>query len=174
MATKTINQFTALSGALATGDELAVWDASDAATRRVTVATLIDAVEANANTFTAAQVFKHSSHDSHIKIDRTAAVDINNIYGITVSYVAPGADYLEIRNSTATQRIAVFHYNGHVGINAVTDAGVLAVNGDIALVDGMAAPSTTSGWAKIYIDSADGDLKIKFGDGTVKTIVVDT
>jgi len=101
-------------------------------------------------------------------------VDINNIYGITVSYVAPGADYLEIRNSTATQRIAVFHYNGHVGINAVTDAGVLAVNGDIALVDGMAAPSTTSGWAKIYIDSADGDLKIKFGDGTVKTIVVDT
>lgn len=42
------------------------------------------------------------------------------------------------------------------------------------LVDGVSAPSTVSGQAQIYVDTADGDLKIKFGDGTVKTIVVDT
>lgn len=47
-------------------------------------------------------------------------------------------------------------------------------DGGIALVDGITAPATLSGWAKIYVDSADGDLKVKFGDGTVKTIVVDT
>lgn len=43
-----------------------------------------------------------------------------------------------------------------------------------AVVDGVTEPATSTGWAQIYVDSADGDLKIKFGDGTVKTIVVDT
>lgn len=42
------------------------------------------------------------------------------------------------------------------------------------LVDGVGAPTTVSGYAGLYVDSADGDLKIKFGDGTVKTIVTDT
>lgn len=42
------------------------------------------------------------------------------------------------------------------------------------IVDGIAAPTATVGQAKIYVDSADGDLKIIFGDGTVKTIVTDT
>ena len=44
----------------------------------------------------------------------------------------------------------------------------------IVLVDGITAPSTVTGKALIYVDTADGDLKIKFGDGTVKTIVTDT
>jgi len=42
------------------------------------------------------------------------------------------------------------------------------------LVDGVGAPATVSGYAGLYVDSADGDLKVKFGDGTVKTIVTDT
>lgn len=44
----------------------------------------------------------------------------------------------------------------------------------VGLTDGVAEPDTKAGIAQIYVDSADGDLKIKFGDGTVKTIVVDT
>jgi len=44
----------------------------------------------------------------------------------------------------------------------------------LAVADGISAPSTAAGWAQIYVDSADGDLKVKFGDGTVKTIVTDT
>lgn len=51
--------------------------------------------------------------------------------------------------------------------NARTDKALL-------IKDAISAPSTTSGYATIYVDSADGDLKVKFGDGTVKTIVVDT
>lgn len=42
------------------------------------------------------------------------------------------------------------------------------------LVDGVTAPSSSSGFARIYVDTADGDLKIIFGDGTTKTIVTDT
>jgi len=32
------------------------------------------------------------------------------------------------------------------------------------------APSTRSPYAQIYVDTADGDLKVKFGNGVVKTI----
>lgn len=45
---------------------------------------------------------------------------------------------------------------------------------NLPIVDGVVAPATVSGIAYLYVDTADGDLKIKFGDGTVKTIVVDT
>lgn len=44
----------------------------------------------------------------------------------------------------------------------------------LALEDGVTAPAATVGFAKIYVDTSGGDLKIIFGDGTVKTIVVDT
>ena len=44
----------------------------------------------------------------------------------------------------------------------------------LAVSDGVTAPDATIGQAKIYVDSADGDLKVKFGDGTVKTIATDT
>ena len=44
----------------------------------------------------------------------------------------------------------------------------------LQITDGVSTPSTVSGQAIIYVDSADGDLKVKFGDGTIKTIVVDT
>lgn len=46
--------------------------------------------------------------------------------------------------------------------------------GQLNIKDGITAPSTESGHAVIYVDSADGDLKVKFGDGTVKTISTDT
>lgn len=45
---------------------------------------------------------------------------------------------------------------------------------NLMLKDGVTAPSTVSGAAVIYVDTADGDLKVRFSDGTVKTIVIDT
>lgn len=44
----------------------------------------------------------------------------------------------------------------------------------LQLLDGMPPPDTDVAYATIYIDEGDGDLKIKFSDGTVKTISVDT
>lgn len=63
------------------------------------------------------------------------------------------------------------------GTNNVGEAGIEAgeVHSQLfVLKDGVTAPSTFSGQAAIYVDSADGDLKIKFSDGTVKTIVTDS
>ena len=44
----------------------------------------------------------------------------------------------------------------------------------LQITDGIEAPATISGQASIYIDEDDGDLKIKFGNGAVKTISVDS
>jgi len=49
-----------------------------------------------------------------------------------------------------------------------------AYAGSLDLTDGIAAPAAVSGSAKLYVDTADGDLKVIFGDGTIKTIVLDT
>jgi len=53
-------------------------------------------------------------------------------------------------------------------------SGPMKANGYIGIKDGFPAPSTIAGYALLYVDSGDGDLKIKFGDGTVKTISTDT
>lgn len=44
----------------------------------------------------------------------------------------------------------------------------------LALTDGITAPTAISGQALVYVDTADGDLKVRFADGTTKTIVTDT
>jgi len=57
---------------------------------------------------------------------------------------------------------------------AATVYTAAAITDGLHLTDGVSAPSTTLGLAKIYVDTADGDLKVKFGDGTVKTLATDT
>lgn len=42
------------------------------------------------------------------------------------------------------------------------------------ITDGITAPSAATGRARIYVDTSDGDLKVIFADGTIKTIVTDT
>lgn len=53
-------------------------------------------------------------------------------------------------------------------------AGTGILSGLYVLADGITAPGAAAGQAKLYVDIADGDLKIIFGDGTIKTIVTDT
>ena len=53
------------------------------------------------------------------------------------------------------------------------DSGDIAFQQNISIPDGVTAPTTESGKTFIYVDSVDGDLKVKFGDGTIKTIATD-
>jgi hypothetical protein len=46
--------------------------------------------------------------------------------------------------------------------------------GALVLTDGITAPSSASGRAQLFVDTADGDLKVIFADGVVKTISTDT
>jgi hypothetical protein len=65
-------------------------------------------------------------------------------------------------------RSGMYYYGG-------VDLGAGTVNAThIGITDGVTAPSTTSGVAKIYVDTADGDLKVIFADGTIKTLATDT
>lgn len=60
------------------------------------------------------------------------------------------------------------------GVRAGTTYFEAYASGALGIADGISAPATVAGMAQLYVDTADGDLKVKFGDGTVKTIVVDT
>lgn len=44
----------------------------------------------------------------------------------------------------------------------------------LSLVDAISAPAAATGKARLYVDIADGDLKVKFADGVTKTIATDT
>lgn len=44
----------------------------------------------------------------------------------------------------------------------------------LTVTDGISAPSAVTGEAVIYVDTADGDLKVKFADGFVATIAADS
>lgn len=64
-----------------------------------------------------------------------------------------------------------------VSLRRLSSGTISFVSGGLTtlpLSDGVSAPTPASGKAILYVDSADGDLKIAFGDGTVKTIVTDT
>jgi parallel beta-helix repeat protein len=57
---------------------------------------------------------------------------------------------------------------------APTDSVLIGADKGFCLVDGITAPATRAGWATLYVDTSDGDLKVKFGDGTVKVLAADT
>lgn len=108
---------------------------------------------------------------------RNARIGMTNLQVWTQS----PALYFEAGNTEIMRLLSA----GRVLIGTTVDDGVnhLQVNGSVKAVytvtswldilDGVAAPATVAGWARIYVDTADGDLKIKFGNGTVKTIVTD-
>lgn len=116
----------------------------------------------------------------------------NATFAGTVATTGPvtssGAGYtnsgFKITNTSASRTTGWFLTNSGVSaLRDVTGAADLfdvdlggngTFRGWAAVKDGVTAPSATSGYAKIYVDTADGDLKVIFGDGTVKTIVTDS
>jgi hypothetical protein len=83
----------------------------------------------------------------------------------------------------ATQRIPTLTLKTHensvykaLSVIGWNDVEGLYLRGDgvVATKDGITAPTTATGFALIYVDTSDGDLKVKFGDGTTKVIAADT
>ena len=61
-----------------------------------------------------------------------------------------------------------------LGANNTADLVRIGLTGAVIIPDGIAAPAALAGKAKLYVDTADGDLKVIFADGTIKTIATDT
>ena len=61
----------------------------------------------------------------------------------------------------------------NVWYGAKFGAGNQITGGVIGIADGVTAPSTVTGVAQLYVDTADGDLKVKFGNGTVVVLAAD-
>ena len=86
---------------------------------------------------------------------------------------------LRIRDATNADN-AEFSHNGTDFVTNFTNTGKWQINTDVSIVgyidieDGSTAPTAVAGRTFIYVDSADGDLKVRFGDGTTKTLATDT
>lgn len=53
-----------------------------------------------------------------------------------------------------------------------TSASMMLATSVMLVEDGVPVPPTRAGYTSIYVDRADGNLKVKFGDGAIRTIVV--
>jgi hypothetical protein len=108
-----------------------------------------------------------------IKTDASTADFAVATYGIQFNSCTTFANNVQ-KISGASDYAAVNGAAGPLGyFNQLTARGQVFTN-VMGLNDGITAPATIVGQASIYVDSADGDLKVKFGDGTVKTIATDT
>jgi hypothetical protein len=89
-----------------------------------------------------------------------------------------GADCnFRVESDTDANALTVDGATGYVGVGVAVDGtfgAKLDVAGAIAITDGMTAPSAATAKALIYVDEADGDLKVKFADGVTKVLAADT
>lgn len=79
---------------------------------------------------------------------------------------------------TSSKPWGTTYIDGHVLVGTTDSTNMLdddiRTAGRLWIGDNLAVPSARAGFACIFVDTNDGDLKVRFGDGTVKTIVVDT
>lgn len=100
---------------------------------------------------------------------RLTATTSNLLIGGTTDISGSGG--LKVFGTTASTSTTTGALQVSGGIGA---AGAANVGTYYGMVDGVTAPGATVGYAKIYVDTADGDLKVVFGDGTIKTLATDT
>jgi hypothetical protein len=111
-----------------------------------------------------------SSADGIVKLRNAADTDFSRLQfgGTTSSFPS-----LKRNGAQLDVRLADDSGDASIACNSVVGSGFLQGT-RLRIVDGVSAPAAATGYAQIYVDTADGDLKIIFADGTIKTIVTDT
>jgi len=128
-----------------------------------------------------------SSADGSVSIGSgVAAISPNILHVVGQTLLAGGSVHVALQDfrvssGEAGSSFALFveDSSGNVGIHNASPDVELDVEGQVRadnleITDGVTAPGTITGLASLYVDTADGDFKIKFGDGTVKTLATDT
>jgi len=108
----------------------------------------------------------------------TAKLGSGAVTNVKIGDVAAG----KITAGTCTSAVSfssigsfTFTNGGQITASAVATLFSLPVGGPcLSIQDGISEPTAAVGRAFLYIDSADGDLKIKYSDSTVKLIMIDT
>lgn len=122
----------------------------------------------------------HSSTEILISGNYTSIYKI----GMKIKLTQTSVKYFIVTNSTYSDGYTTLTINGKgkytlanesITSHAVTDwdspsGGFPLKDNVLTILDGVSEPSTISGNAQIYVDTT-GNLCIKFGDGTVKTII---
>jgi len=130
------------------------------------------------NSLTSYDIRSQKSGGLVIEGNRCRSTDLT--YNISVTEVF-SSDPVYIRNNNCETGIELTTDDVANGDVILTDNQVNSLpyygnsfDTQLVIQDGITPPSQLTGFARLYVDSNDGDLKIKFGDGTVKTIATDT
>jgi hypothetical protein len=95
-------------------------------------------------------------------------------WNAAIEFVAATCNYISDSGSYYDGVTSKYGSIANLGPNHQLQYLRSAQNVPLALADGIAAPAAVAGLAHIWVDAADGDLKVRFGDGITKTIAVDT
>lgn len=69
----------------------------------------------------------------------------------------------------------LWEHNAGTQLAELNDNGLFGLTvGPLGLLDGIAEPAHNATYAQIYVDVADGDLKIKFKDDFIRVIAADS
>ena len=166
-------------------DALYVWDATawvlqDATQQNISLLGVNTAADITNKLAVAsdAVLFNHNGSNTQVKLNKNTAPDTASFLFQTnfsgrAEFGTIGDDQFQLKvSSDGTNFNQSWVIDNSTGV--MNFKQIAHFEAHITLNDGVTAPTSTSGQAKLYVDSADGDLKVIFGDGTVKTIVTDS
>ena len=92
---------------------------------------------------------------------------------LALKITAEGSIILQLGDAAGVRSLAIMD-SAPATVASINSDGVVMSESHLKIADGITAPGTATGYALIYVDTADGDLKVIFGDSVVKTLATDT
>lgn len=118
-----------------------------------------------------------------INVTSYYGIDIENCSGFATNSGAiriANNNYIVGRNAANDDDKTLLGIDSSNNVIFGDSSVAMLLNGSIVLSipafglsDGITAPTAIPGFAQIYVDTADGDLKVRFGDGVTKTLATD-
>lgn len=109
----------------------------------------------------------HSGNGAGAQIQNTGIADLTIRPG---KFNIQNEEFIDALDNAGTGRVDMIKINS----DDLVEMGTATVMPHLRLADGVTAPTSAVGYALIYVDTADGDLKVRFGDGFTATIVTDS